>query len=341
MSLTLVLASLCLVVTDPVATRDPAELPIPFDRYVTRDEFGREITWYMSRTKSKKPLPLVVFIQGSGNVSHFTKQQGQIAGGLQMPLLSAAHGRARILIVEKPGVKYLELPREPGGSLESSAEYRREDTLPRWAAAVGAAIAAARTLPGIDSKRTLVVGHSEGGHVAGRVALRDRTVTHVACLSTSGPTQLFDLMELARQGHLADKAAPADQLRRVQDAWRQIQADPDNADKFFAGHTYRHWSSYIRNTLRDDLINVDARIYLAQGTRDGSVPVSSFDVLYAELLARGKDVTAERVDGVDHGFCKPGEESGPPMGIQKVFSHVISWFFADPKRKWFLPLSWH
>jgi dienelactone hydrolase len=333
MSLTPVLVSIGLILTAPVATRDPADLPIPFDRYFTRDEFGREITWYLSHTKSKKLLPLVVFIQGSGNVSHFTKQRGQIAGGLQMPLLSAAHGRSRILIVEKPGVKYLELPREPGGALEASVEFRREDTLPRWAAAVNAAIAAARTLPGIDSKRTLVVGHSEGGHVAGRVALGDRTITHVACLSTSGPTQLFDLMELARQGRLADKASAADQLRRVQDAWQKIQADPDNPDKFFAGHTYRHWSSYIRNTLRDDLVNVQARIYLAQGTRDASVPVSSFDVLYAELLARGKDVTAERIEGVDHGFCKPGEESGTPTGIQKVFSHVISWFFEKPKRK--------
>src|SRR5262249_18574601 len=214
----------------------------------------REVSWYLSRTKSKKLLPLVVLIQGSGNVTHFSKQGGQIAGGLQMPLLSAASGRARILIVEKPGVKYLELPRQPGGALEASAEFRREDTLPRWAAAVNAAIAAARTLPGIDSKRTLVVGHSEGGHVAGRVVLQDRAVTHVACLSTSGPTQLFDLMELARQGHLANKARAADQVRAVQEAWRKIQADPDNPDKFFAGHTYRHWSSYIRNTLRDDLI---------------------------------------------------------------------------------------
>jgi dienelactone hydrolase len=333
MSLTCLLASISLILAAPVANRDPVDLPIPFDRYFTRDEFGREITWYLSRTKSKKVLPLVVFIQGSGNVSHFMKQGDQIAGGLQMPLLSAAHGRARILIVEKPGVTYLEIPRQPGGALEASAEFRKEDTLPRWAAAINSAIAAARTLPGIDSKRTLVLGHSEGGHVAGRVALRDHTVTHVACLSTSGPTQLFDLMELARQGRMADKAPPEQQLRLVRDAWRKIQADPDNPDKFFAGHTYRHWSSYIRNTLRDDLVGVDARIYLAQGTRDTSVPVSSFDVLLAELLARGKDVTAERVDGADHGFCQAGEESGPPKGLQKIFSHVMTWFLAEPKWK--------
>jgi hypothetical protein len=42
--------------------------------------------------------------------------------------------------------------------------------------------------------------------------------------------------------------------------------------------SYRHWSSYIRNTLRDDLMRVPARIYLAQGTADVAVPsaVSTF-----------------------------------------------------------------
>jgi dienelactone hydrolase len=322
------------VLAGPIAERDPADLPVPFDRYFTQDEFGRKITWYLSRTKAKDPLPLEVFIQGSGNLSNFRNHGMQVAGGLQTLLFQRAGNRARILVVEKPGVKYLELPRQPGTAVGASAEFRQEDTLPRWAAAVMAAIAAARTLPEIDSKRTLIVGHSEGGHVAGRVALKNRAVSHVACLSASGPTQLFDLMELARQGHFGDtQRTPAERVQVVLDGWKLIQEDPDNPDKLFAGHSYRHWSSYIRNTLRDDLLTVGARIYLAQGTRDTAVPVSSFDVLYAELLAQGKDVTAERIEGADHGYFKPGEESGPPTGFEKVFDHVLAWFFADSYRK--------
>ena len=317
----------------PMAERDRERLPVPFDRYFTQDEFGRKITWYLSRSKVDKPLPLVVFIQGSGNFSHFTKRGEQIGGGLQMLLWLEAKDRARILVVEKPGVKYLELPRQPGTALEASAEYRREDTLPRWAAAINAAIAAARKLPGIDGKRVLVVGHSEGGHVAGRVALNDPGVSHVACLSTSGPTQLFDLMELARQGAFGDKQkSAAERVQVVLDAWRQIESDPNNSDKFFEGHTYRHWTSYIRNTLRDDLVRVRARIYLAQGTADTAVPVSSFDVLHAELLAQGKDVEVNRLEGVDHGYSKPGEPPGPPTGLQKVLGQVLAWFLAE-KRK--------
>jgi dienelactone hydrolase len=56
-------------------------------------------------------------------------------------------------------------------------------------------------------------------------------------------------------------------------------------------------------------------------------------VLHAELLARGKDVTAEWIEGADHGYFRPGEESGPPAGLAKLFGHVIDWFFADKKTK--------
>jgi dienelactone hydrolase len=51
-----------------------------------------------------------------------------------------------------------------------------------------------------------------------------------------------------------------------------------------------------------DLLRTKARIYLAHGTEDSSVPVESHDALEAELRANGRDVTAERLAGLDHSF---------------------------------------
>ena len=65
---------------------------------------------------------------------------------------------------------------------------------------MSAGVRAARTLPGVDPARTLAAGHSEGGIVAAHVAAGDSAVTHVAVLAGGGPTQLHDLVELARQG---------------------------------------------------------------------------------------------------------------------------------------------
>jgi pimeloyl-ACP methyl ester carboxylesterase len=104
-------------------------------------------------------------------------------------------------------------PANPGSALEGSPEFRREHTLPRWVEAVNAALRATHRLEDVDWTRTLIVGHSEGGTVAAHVAAANPLVSHVAVLSSSGPTQLFDLIELASQARPADRAPEDAQAR--------------------------------------------------------------------------------------------------------------------------------
>jgi len=102
---------------------EAARLAIPYHRYTTEDALGRTITFYLSALPGNDPparLPVVLIIPGSGCQSVFQKQGGRVGGGLQNLLLAEAKGRARVLIVEKPGVKYLDRPPRPG-----SAEVRK------------------------------------------------------------------------------------------------------------------------------------------------------------------------------------------------------------------------
>jgi hypothetical protein len=50
-------------------------------------------------------------------------------------------------------------------------------------------------------------------------------------------------------------------------------------------------------------------------------------MLVSELRARGRDVTAERVKGADHGF-QASDMPPPPAGMQGVLGHVLQWFLA-------------
>jgi dienelactone hydrolase len=102
-------------------------------------------------------------------------------------IADVVRGRARLVIVEKPGVHLLDDPPDPGGAAHASATFRSEHTLERWSEAVHAALEAARKLPGILPGRVLVAGHSEGGIVAARVAAEDRSVTHVAFSRAAAP----------------------------------------------------------------------------------------------------------------------------------------------------------
>lgn len=323
-----VLAALCLANVSRDDLRKDAERPAgqPYERYFTHDRFGREITFYVTESKSKEPLPLVVFVQGSGCGSNFIRlENGRIVPqNGQTTMYDVAKGGIRLLIVEKPGVKYLD--RGNGGTPPDAKVFREEHTLERWSEAITAAMKAAKKIPGVDSKRILVMGHSEGGLVACRVAAMNPSVTHVATLAGGGVTQLYDLMVLARKGVFAGQVSddPEKRAKFLSDEWKKVLADPNAADKDFLGHPYRRWSSFLATSPSEELSNFKGRIYIGQGLEDVNVDASSADALYAQLLARGKDVTYDRVPGVNHSFSTPDDRTG--KGWTDEMRRVLAWF---------------
>jgi pimeloyl-ACP methyl ester carboxylesterase len=337
----IVVVPLC--VASPVVGEVPrleveaAKLGIPYHRYTTKDLHGRTITFYLSATpgNTATKLPVVLIIEGSGCQSAFQKHGNWVGGGFQNLLLNEAKGRVRVLIVEKPGVKYLDQPPRPGTAEGASREFLKEHTLPRWAAANIAALDAVWTLPEIDASRTLVVGHSEGGVVAARVAAERPQVTHVASLAGDGPTQLFDFIANSAQPRSGDKPGDAERrAQKVYQEWADIQKDPDSISRFWMSHPYRRWSSFLRYSVTEELLRTKARVYVASGTRDPVIPIAAHDMLVSELRARGHDVTEERVDGADHGFqTKDMPKDGPPVGMQALFGRVLRWFLGEAKGK--------
>jgi len=298
----------------------------PYERFLTRDRFGREITFYLSKSANQNPLPLVLFIEGSGCGSRFEERVGKIrsAGG-HIVVADVFKDKARVLIVEKPGVEYLFQP--PNGDCKNLTEFNREHTLERWAEANEAAIRAARRLPQIEKSRTLVVGHSEGGLVACRVARElPEIVTHASSIAGGGASQLFDLISLARRGEFFDEVSPDPEVRAkfVLDKWKDIQTNPTSADKFFFGFAYRRWSTFLTASPIEELSAVRAKIYIAQGTADTAVEPTSADALYAQLVAKNKQVVYDRVEGANHSFRikdKPKTD-----GWQELFERIARWF---------------
>ncbi|MCC6969587.1 MAG: prolyl oligopeptidase family serine peptidase [Phycisphaerales bacterium] len=351
------------VASPPVAklVTPASELKLPFDRYTTTDEFGREITFYLSvanykpngpkeapkdaDTKDKsetrdaatsgptdtdakdRPLPIAVFIQGSGGGSLFGElPDGRRYGGIQNILLTLADGRFRVLCVEKPGVAFLSQATPPGSAEGCTDEFKREHTPERWAAAIVAATRAARALPGIDTSTLLVSGHSEGGDMAAHVGAAMPEATHVAILSAGGPTQLFDMAQLARREQSPGES-DADREARVEsayEAWARIMQNPDSIEKSEWGHPNRRWSTFMKAGPVQSALACNAKMFLAYGTLDTSVPVESCDVLRAQLTAAGKDVTTDRRIGEDHGYSKEGQD--PRAGFTIVFTKMIEWW---------------
>lgn len=300
----------------------------PYLRHFTQDAFGRRVVFYLGEEPPSAPaLPLVGYVQGSGSRSLFVRNEGRVRGtGGHSTLRDVVAGRARLVIVEKPGVRYLDDPRDAGGASDATPEFREQHTLDRWCEAVHAALAAARALPSVRPGPVLVLGHSEGGLVAARLAADHDWITHAGVLAGGGPTQLFDLVTLARRGtffaHVS--ADPEERVRHVLAQWQRIRADPDSATELFFGHPYRRWSSFLATSTLEQLGAAKARVYVAQGANDAVVAAESFELLRAGLLARGRDATFDLVAGADHSFALPAGD-----GWRDVLARVVEWFLAD------------
>src|SRR5262249_15472844 len=125
---------------------------------------------------------------------------------------------------------------------------------------------------------------------------------------------------------------PGDAARRVQgvyDEWARIQKDPESISRFWLSHPYRRWSSFLKDSVTEELLRAKARVYVGQGTQDAVIPIAAHDMLVAELRARGREMTAERLEGADHGFRTDDmPQQGPPAGMQALLGRVLQWFLA-------------
>ncbi|RZJ83101.1 MAG: hypothetical protein EOO64_06745, partial [Massilia sp.] len=89
------------------------------------------------------------------------------------------------------------------------------------------------------------------------------------------------------------------------------------------GHTYLRWSSFFAQSSGDNLAHAKARVYLASGMQDDSVPILSTEAMYAQLRAQRRDVTFRRVPGANHSLQAQGK-SFPD--VQKEYDGIMRWF---------------
>ena len=289
----------------------------PFHRYSTEDRFGRTITFYLSEASTEQAAPLAVFVQGTGCSSHFQRQGDRILQGAQKLLNDVGRGRIRVLAVEKPGVQFLDQQPDASDARTCRPEFLAEHTLDRWTEAIVASIRAAQGLPGIDRSRTLVVGGSEGGLVAVHVSNVLGSVTHAASIAGGGPNHLFALADYVRHKSLDPEV-------EVYACWSEVLRDPDSITEFCWGQPHRLWASLLKTSLLQECLQSKAALYLVHGTADEQSSIAGFDVMRAELAAKGRKAVFDRVGGGDHSLTRPGERPGD--GLVAAFGRILDWF---------------
>jgi dienelactone hydrolase len=319
------LAGSALVVA-PTSRADPGlATPISgasLERRQVTDGLGRPVTYYVSRPRT--PAPLLLMIQGSGCAAVLHTNGAQTYSTLFDLLPFASDGAFTVVAVEKPFS-------DPGGSGGTAsncpAKFNADFTAESWLAALEASLDDASRQPWVDHRRMLVLGVSEGAVMASLLAGRDTRITDVIAVSGSGTGQLFDFIAQA-YARCFDRTPCIDDIERQV---RAINAKPDSSTDFAWGHPFKRWSSFFRVDPGEELLRSRARVYLAFGTADASVPPLSPEVAAAKLLAAGRDVTVRRVANADHALSPPGNAD---LGaLDAAYRAGLAWFWQAPTRR--------
>lgn len=120
------------------------------------------------------PLPAVIFVAGAGEHDRdgYTHRA------------SRGHNDAfRVLAAAVAEVGMVAVRYDKVGTGRSTGDYRRSATTLTLADDLAALVRAVRHLPEVDSSRVFLVGYSEGGAVAARVAAADPAIAGVTLLA--------------------------------------------------------------------------------------------------------------------------------------------------------------
>jgi len=296
--------------------------PAEFQSYKLSGKNGPDIEYYISKTKERSPL--ILFIQGSGCTPVFIPNGPKLYGSTVYNLIPfAALERYAVMVVKKPYTA--SKPAPTGTKNYCPLDFNEYFTAETWSTAVQVAFRHARQLPWVDSKRSLVIGFSEGATIASVLASSEPSITNVALVGATGPTQFYDFVVAAYRGASDDDEVQ----RKLTDLEAQrikIAASPNSADEFAWGHPYKRWSSFFRTSSTQHLLKSKARVYIVSGMQDKNVPILSTETLASELITAGHDVSIRRIPRAGHNLFAEG---GAWSDSDPEYHRILKWFDSE------------
>jgi len=287
--------------------------PIP-GLYVIRLEVprrdGTSVVAYISSDEQGQlsPKPVILLLHGSGGDSVFAKKEKQVFTPFLFGSLQSLIKDWNVVCIEKRGVSLGDFVGFSGfeGCSPEYIEYAtRESRIEDAFCVIGHLIKQKL----YDGTTFLLIGHSEGSHVAAGVASASKSITHLALFPFSAGHGLFDGLVDLREQQKANVITAEDfkqEYDRLVGTFREIRTDARSKVKVFKCHTYRRWASYSFGAPLRDLLKVDIPVFLGIGSLDQTA--IGTDWVVAEFVKEAKDnLTYRNYVNYDHAFFWHGE----------------------------------
>lgn len=274
----------------------------------------------------ERPKPVVMLLQGSGCSPAFTVDPDGTyrTTSLFQDAIAPALKTVHFAMVEKRGVSPVrfddgmtqaqEFERFFRAGKECSTAFYESATKEARVADVTAVLTAIAPEPWAST--ILLLGHSEGTHVATGVLKghAQRAIAAAGLFASAGPTPYWG-GTYATSGVDA-RAEFARNLERL----REVQRAPDGA--MFDGLPARRYKTFwIRSTPMDDVRDSDVPLFVAQGSRDGTLLPADLFVMEAVRQKPTRPVRYVVLNDGDHAFEQPMGRSR----VVELFNDFLAW----------------
>ena len=300
-------------------------------------ELGKvEFCTFKSSIDKKKPL--LIFIHGSGNEPTFCYQTDLKTYAWKGFLeIEKYKDKYHVISVSKPGIPLFDTVQKDPVNFQTSYplndEFVNRYSL-EWRAKAASLIIdkAIKWLP-VDQSKILVIGHSQGGQVAPKVAVLNKKVTHVVLLNANSLNHLYDFVLQERLAAFTGDQS-FDQTQQNIDTllanYQKIFADPLSRSKTWNDETYYRWASFSDETPLENMLKLKIPIMVVAGGKDlwGSF-IMNTDYVAIEFLRQQKNnLTYKVYPNANHFLQDELEVNGKTVTSDlkpRIFAEIDAW----------------
>jgi dienelactone hydrolase len=195
-----------------------------------------------------------------------------------------------------------------------------------------AAIELLKKTPQIDQKKIFVLGHSLGGYLIPRIAVRDKQIA--GFISLAGTTRPLEDVILEQNNYFAmldgavskEEQSKLDQVKQISAQIKSLKESDINSSAAYLGIPASYWIDLKNYNPPQEAKSLKQPILILQGERDYQVTMTDFQN-WKNALGKKKSVTFKAYPKLNHLFM-PGEGTPSPADYEKT-NHVSQEVIGD------------
>jgi len=177
----------------------------------------------------------------------------------------------------------------------------------------------------VDTTKLIIAGHSQGTKVATKIALNNKSVTHLGLFSANPFGRIDQMIRTARLNAQLGKISWVE-ADSTMNRYYQLYKDANNIDSLKVNPGLIAWKTFSE-TYYDDWLQLNIPIYLAYGTEDRTADLCDLMPLF--FIEQGKNnLTLKRYIGLEHNFFETienGRTNHEKGHWKQVMNEFLKW----------------